>query len=108
MIRHAYLAGAVLALNVHIVEHLGVAGHFAVGEASRRLDQPVGERALAVVDMRDDREIADSADVFHVTSAASRAGADCQHGANFTGATPSDSGKSLLNGRLQSKGGIRK
>ncbi len=49
-----------LALDVHIVEHLGVAGHLAVGEAAGRLDQPVGERRLAVVDMRDDAEIADS------------------------------------------------
>ncbi len=51
-----------LALDVHVVEHLRVAGHLAVGQAAGRLDQPVGERRLAVVDVRDDREIADAVD----------------------------------------------
>ena len=43
-----------LALDVHIVEHLLVAAHFAVGQSAGRLDQPVGESRLAVVDMGDD------------------------------------------------------
>ena len=42
-----------LLLDVHGVEHLAV-GHLALGEAAGGLDQPVGERRLAVVDMRDD------------------------------------------------------
>ena len=54
-----------LALDVHVVEDLGVAGHLAVGEPAGRLDQPVGERRLPMVDMRDDAEIADFANVFH-------------------------------------------
>ena len=33
--------------------------HLALGQPAGRLDQPVGERRLAMVDMRDDREIAD-------------------------------------------------
>jgi hypothetical protein len=57
-----------LALDVHIVEHLGVAAHLALGQPAGRLDQPVGERALPVVDVRDDAEVADSADVFHLTA----------------------------------------
>ena len=36
--------------------------HLALLEAAGELDQPVGERRLAVVDMRDDREIADVLD----------------------------------------------
>ncbi len=48
---------AALALEVHGVEHLGL--HLAGLQPARALDQPVGERALAVVDVRDDREVAD-------------------------------------------------
>ena len=48
---------AALALEVHGVEHLGL--HFARGEGSGHLQQAVGERGFAMVDMRDDREIAD-------------------------------------------------
>ena len=48
---------AALALEVHGVEHLGL--HFARGERSGQLQQAVGQGRLAVVDMRDDREIAD-------------------------------------------------
>ena len=48
---------AALALDVHRIEHL--LDHLARGERPGLLDQPVGERRLAVVDMRDDREIAD-------------------------------------------------
>ena len=48
---------AALALEVHGVEHLGL--HLARGERSGQLQQAVGQRGFAVVDMRDDREIAD-------------------------------------------------
>jgi hypothetical protein len=46
----------VLLLEVHRVEHL--AGHLARIDGVRRLEQPVGERGLAVVDMGDDAEVA--------------------------------------------------
>ena len=48
---------AALALDIHIVEHL--LGHLALGKAARRLDQTIGQRRFAVVDMGHDREIAD-------------------------------------------------
>src|SRR5690606_27077691 len=48
---------AALALDVHRIEHL--LAHLALGKAPGELDQPVGQRRLAVVDMRDDREVAD-------------------------------------------------
>ena len=49
---------AALLLDLHVVEDLAV-GHLAVGQPAGALDQPVGERRLAVVDMGDDREVAD-------------------------------------------------
>ena len=51
---------AALALDVHGIEHL--LDHVARRHRSGLLDQPVGERRLAVVDMGDDREIADIVD----------------------------------------------
>ena len=48
---------AALALEVHGVEDLGL--HLARGERSGELQQAVGQRGFAVVDVRDDREIAD-------------------------------------------------
>ena len=48
---------AALALDVHVVEHLLL--HVARLEPAGRLDQAVGQRRLAVVDMGDDGEIAD-------------------------------------------------
>ena len=51
---------AALALDVHGIEHL--LDHVALGHRPRLLDQPVGERRLAVVDMGDDGEIADVVD----------------------------------------------
>ena len=56
---------AALALDVHAVEHLIL--HLALRERARALDEPVGDRRLAVVDMRDDREIADIL-VCHISS----------------------------------------
>ena len=48
---------AALALQVHVVEHL--IGHLPRGERAGGLDQAVGQGGFPVVDMRDDREIAD-------------------------------------------------
>ena len=48
---------AALALDVHRVEHLRF--HLAVAQAAAALDQAIGQRRLAVVDVGDDREIAD-------------------------------------------------
>ena len=45
-----------LALDVHRVAHLVL--HLAVGERPRLLQQPVRQRRLAVVDVRDDAEVA--------------------------------------------------
>jgi hypothetical protein len=50
---------AALALDVHVVEHLLLAGHLAGVEAAGELDEAVGERRLAMVDMGDDGEVAD-------------------------------------------------
>ena len=49
---------AVLALEVHRVEHL--AGHQPRVDGVRQLEQPVGERGFAVIDMGNDREVAQS------------------------------------------------
>src|SRR5262249_43089544 len=48
-----------LALDVHRIEHL--IDHFARLETAGKLNQPVGERRFAMVDMGNDREIADVA-----------------------------------------------
>jgi hypothetical protein len=48
---------AALLLDIHVIENLF--RHLARGKAAGRLDQAVGERRLAVVDMGHDREIAD-------------------------------------------------
>ena len=46
-----------LALEVHRVEHLRL--HLARLERARDLEETVGERGLAVVDVGDDREVPD-------------------------------------------------
>ena len=51
---------AALALDIHGIEHLLL--HLAQFEPAGELDQPVGQRGFAVVDMRDDGEIADILD----------------------------------------------
>ncbi len=51
---------AALALDIHGIEHLLL--HLARLEPAGELDQAVGKRGLAVVDMRDDGEIADIVD----------------------------------------------
>src|ERR1700692_1406204 len=48
---------AALPLQVHRVQNLGL--HFAHGERSRELQQPVGQVRFSVVNMRDNREISD-------------------------------------------------
>ena len=48
---------AALALQIHGVEHL--LHHFALRQRVRRFEQAVGQRRLAVIDVRDDTEIAD-------------------------------------------------
>ena len=50
---------AALALEVHRVEHLRF--HLARLQRAGQLEKAVGERRLAVIDVRDDREIADAA-----------------------------------------------
>ena len=52
-----------LALELHAVEHL--LAHLALGQSAAGLDQPVGERGLAVVDVGDDGEVADPGEVGH-------------------------------------------
>ena len=49
---------AALFLDLHVIEHLRA--HLARLEAAGGLDQPVGKRRLAVIDVRDDAEIADA------------------------------------------------
>ena len=51
---------AALALDIHGIEHL--LDHVARRHRPRLLDQPVGQRRLAVVDMGDDGEVADIVD----------------------------------------------
>ena len=47
---------AALALEIHRVEHAIL--HLALGQAAAILDEPIGERRLAMVDVGDDREVA--------------------------------------------------
>ena len=55
---------AALALEVHGVEHLGA--HRPRVDGLRHLEDAVGERRLPVVDVGDDREVADVCLVGHV------------------------------------------
>jgi hypothetical protein len=52
-----------LALELHIVEHL--LAHLTRLQPAASLDQAIGQSRLAVVDMRDDREISDMAEGSH-------------------------------------------
>ena len=54
---------AALALDIHGIEHLVL--HLARGEPAGDLDQPVGKRRFAMVDMGDDGKIADMGKVGH-------------------------------------------
>ena len=48
---------AALLFDVHRIEHLGA--HFTVGQAAAERNDAIGQGGLAMVDVRDDREIAD-------------------------------------------------
>jgi hypothetical protein len=48
---------AALTLQVHGVQHL--LADLALGESAAALDQAIGQRGLAVVDMGNDRKVAD-------------------------------------------------
>ena len=61
------------ALEVHRVQHL--LAHLPVGEAAAALDEPVGERRFAVVDVGDDGKIADQLHVLRRLSARQNKGA---------------------------------
>ena len=54
---------AALALDIHTVKDLRL--HIALGHGAGQLDQPISERGFAVVDMGDDREIADARKLGH-------------------------------------------
>src|SRR5690606_34939326 len=54
---------AALPLQIHGIQHLR--RHFAFAEAAAYLDETVGEGRLAMVDMGDDGEISDQAEVAH-------------------------------------------
>ena len=50
---------ATLALQVHRIQDLSI--HFAIREPAAELNKAIRQRRLAVVDVRNDREIADAA-----------------------------------------------
>ena len=54
---------ATLALEIHIIEHLGL--HILGGHGIGALQQTVGKCRLAMVDMRYDAEISD---IFHLSN----------------------------------------
>ena len=60
---------AAFPLQVHLIQDLLV--HLALRKCVRRLQQAVGERGLAVVDVSDDAEVSDVG-LIHVTSGRSR------------------------------------
>ncbi len=55
---------AAFLLNVHIVEHL--LGHFARRKTTGGLDQPIGKRRFAMVDMGNDGKITDAVEGGHM------------------------------------------
>src|SRR5690348_4780342 len=54
---------AALALDLHAIEHL--VPHLARLEPAAKLDQAVGKRRFAVIDVSDDREVADMGEIGH-------------------------------------------
>src|SRR5262249_10115767 len=54
---------AALSLDVHRIEDLRL--HLAIRNVAAELDQAIGQRRLAMVDMCDDREVADAVDGLH-------------------------------------------
>ena len=54
---------AAFTLDIHGIKHLS--GHFAVTQATTELDKTIREGRFAVVDVGNDGEVADMADVSH-------------------------------------------
>ena len=69
---------AALALELHRIEEL--VAHLARTHAAAALDQPVGQGRLPMVDMGDDREVADVALLAHVGDDGSTGGLRCSAG----------------------------
>ena len=72
---------AAFAFEVHGVEHLGL--HLTCREGAGQLQQAVGEGGFAVVDVRDDREIADVLDVHEESAVRDEVTYDDASGRNF-------------------------
>jgi hypothetical protein len=79
-----------LLLDVHRIEHLP-AHHLPVGQPPGPLDQPVGERAFAMIYMRNNGEIADSAELGHFAAGVSSRGVGRQSEAKRPAAAPTSS-----------------
>ena len=73
LVFHAHRArldrDAALALEIHIVQQLFL--HLALGHGLALLEQAVGQRRLAVVNMRDNGKISDMLAIFHTGSSLS-------------------------------------
>ena len=82
---------AALALDVHGIQDLVF--HLPVGDVAAQLDEPVGERRLAMVDMGDDREVADEV--------------GCCHGAVLSIAGARDEQRTVAAGRRRAFAGSR-
>src|SRR5690606_21597437 len=54
---------AALALDIHVIKHL--LAHLALGQPTGRLDQPVGERGLPMIDVSDNGKIANTSEINH-------------------------------------------
>jgi hypothetical protein len=52
-----------LALDIHGVQHLGA--HFAGAQASAMLDKTIGQSRLPMIDMGNNRKIADVTEIAH-------------------------------------------
>ncbi len=62
-----------LLFDVHVIKDLRA--HLPVGQAAGALDQAIGQRRLAMVDMRNDRKVSDMGQVGHRRPIAAVAGA---------------------------------
>src|SRR5207244_12372 len=82
---------AALALELHRVEHL--LAHLALGESAAHLDEAIGERRLAMVDVRDDGEVSNVA-LRHITKEGAACGGTLL-GALFYWICSSTAGSSL-------------
>src|SRR6056297_271066 len=54
---------AALTLDIHGIEYL--LGHLPIGQAAAYLDETIGQRRLAMVDVSDDREVPDMRAIGH-------------------------------------------